>query len=177
ALIRAQPEAAARASARALSALAADPAARYEAPLLAPAERHQGLAAGSAAPSAPQVCELEELVAALWAEVLERERVGRADNFFDLGGHSLLLLRVQARLEQALGREVPMLELFRRPTVAALAAWLAGVPEAEPAPPRPAVAVEGNAVAIVGMAGRFPGAVDLESFWKNLKDGVESITF
>ena len=36
--------------------------------------------------------------------------------------------------------------------------------------------LEGQKIAIVGMAGRFPGAEDLEAFWKNLKDGVESIT-
>ena len=52
------------------------------------------------------------------------DEVGAEDNFFDLGGHSLLLVRVQARLARELGVEVPMVELFQHPTVRALARWL-----------------------------------------------------
>ena len=48
--------------------------------------------------------------------------VGRNDNFFDLGGHSLLLVQVQSRIQQALGRVLPIVEFFQHPTVAALAA-------------------------------------------------------
>ncbi|MBV9999988.1 MAG: hypothetical protein JO015_12865, partial [Verrucomicrobia bacterium] len=50
--------------------------------------------------------------------------VGVHDNFFDLGGQSLLLVRVQARLAKRLNRDIPILELFRRPTIHALAAYL-----------------------------------------------------
>ncbi len=64
---------------------------------------------------------LEREIAAVWQEVLGVERVGAEDNFFDLGGHSLLLVDAQARLASRLGREVPLLELFRHPNVAALA--------------------------------------------------------
>jgi amino acid adenylation domain-containing protein len=75
---------------------------------------------------------MEREIAAVWAEVLDVERVGVHDNFFDLGGNSLLLLRVQARLRAALGREVPVVDLFRSPTVSLLAAACAA--EEEPAP-------------------------------------------
>ncbi len=69
--------------------------------------------------------EAERLVAAIWRETLETETVGAHDNFFDLGGHSLALARVHVLLKERLGREVSMVDLFRYPTVAALAKHLA----------------------------------------------------
>ncbi|HEU4408797.1 MAG TPA: amino acid adenylation domain-containing protein [Polyangiaceae bacterium] len=68
--------------------------------------------------------ELERAIAAVWAEVLGVERVGLHDNFFDLGGHSLLLVRAHARLGESLGARLSLLDLFGRPTVASLAAFL-----------------------------------------------------
>lgn len=68
---------------------------------------------------------VEREIAAIWRNVLGIEEVGVHDNFFDLGGRSLLLVRVQARLSERLNRSVSMLELFRRPTVHALATHLA----------------------------------------------------
>ncbi len=68
--------------------------------------------------------ELERLIASVWREALEVERVGVRDNFFNLGGHSLLLIRVNNRLREALGMELPVVELFKYPTVSALAEHL-----------------------------------------------------
>ncbi|MET0396029.1 MAG: amino acid adenylation domain-containing protein [Longimicrobiaceae bacterium] len=68
--------------------------------------------------------ELEERVAALFAEVLGAERVGAHDDFFDLGGHSLLATRVAARLQKELAMEVPVRVVFESPTVAGVAAWI-----------------------------------------------------
>ncbi|HST63245.1 MAG TPA: amino acid adenylation domain-containing protein, partial [Longimicrobium sp.] len=67
---------------------------------------------------------MEARVAAVWREVLGVDEVGVEDNFFDLGGHSLLLMKLQGRLAAELGREVPVVELFEYPTVRALAARL-----------------------------------------------------
>ena len=69
--------------------------------------------------------EIEQVVARIWREVLRRDRVGLDDNFFDLGGHSLLLIQVSARLTEAFGREIPVVDMFRHTTVSALAAYLA----------------------------------------------------
>ena len=60
-------------------------------------------------------------IAALWAQVLGVERIGAGDNFFDLGGHSLQLIRVHGLLESRLGRELSLVDLFKHPTVSALA--------------------------------------------------------
>jgi amino acid adenylation domain-containing protein len=67
---------------------------------------------------------VEELLAAIWREVLRRERVGVDDSFFEMGGHSLLAARVIARACQALAIEVPLRVLFESPTIAGMAARL-----------------------------------------------------
>jgi hypothetical protein len=54
------------------------------------------------------------------------EQVGRDDNFFDLGGHSLLLVQVSSHLYSAIHQQVSLIELFQFPTVRALAQHLAG---------------------------------------------------
>jgi acyl carrier protein len=69
---------------------------------------------------------LEETVAQIWRETLELDRVGVHDNFFDLGGHSLLAARIIARIRAALGVDLSFEVLFNAPTVAGLAAALAG---------------------------------------------------
>jgi acyl carrier protein len=63
----------------------------------------------------------EEQLAEAWSEVLGIERVGVLDNFFDLGGHSLMATQLINRLSPRFGIEIPLAELFDRPTVAALA--------------------------------------------------------
>ncbi|HZT59442.1 MAG TPA: amino acid adenylation domain-containing protein, partial [Pyrinomonadaceae bacterium] len=63
----------------------------------------------------------EELLAGLWAEVLDVEGVGVRDNFFDLGGHSLLATQVISRVRELFGVEVALRQLFERPTIEALA--------------------------------------------------------
>jgi amino acid adenylation domain-containing protein len=74
--------------------------------------------------AAPPRTDLEREIGAVWCEVLGLERAGVGDSFFDLGGHSLLLPRVQLGLREKLGLDVPLLAMFAHPTVAALAAWL-----------------------------------------------------
>lgn len=72
----------------------------------------------------PEGRETEDAVLAVWREVLETDAVGATDGFFDVGGNSAALVRVQARLRETMGRDVPMTVLFQHPTPRALAAWL-----------------------------------------------------
>ncbi|MBB4635035.1 non-ribosomal peptide synthetase [Longimicrobium terrae] len=68
---------------------------------------------------------MEARMAAVWREVLGVAAVGMEDNFFDLGGHSLLLVKLQARVAAEFGVQVPVVELFQFPTARALAGRLA----------------------------------------------------
>ena len=68
---------------------------------------------------------LEERLAAIWREVLEQPEIGVHDDFFALGGHSLLAIRVLAQIQDVLGLEMSMTDLFEAPTVAGLAERLA----------------------------------------------------
>ncbi|HZF12188.1 MAG TPA: amino acid adenylation domain-containing protein, partial [Thermoanaerobaculia bacterium] len=71
--------------------------------------------------------ELEERLAAIWSHVLGLDRVGAADDFFALGGHSLLGTQLMSRVREAFGVEVPLGRLFEAATVADLAAVVEGL--------------------------------------------------
>lgn len=88
--------------------------------LPAPDDSRPELEAAYVAPRTPT----EEMLAAIWAEVLQLARVGIHDNFFDLGGHSLLATQVIARVKETLQADVPLRALFEAPTVAGLSALI-----------------------------------------------------
>jgi amino acid adenylation domain-containing protein len=66
----------------------------------------------------------EERLAAIWRELLGVDQVGLYDNFFDLGGHSLLIVRLHGRLLQEFQKSLSVVDLFRYPTVKKLADFL-----------------------------------------------------
>jgi amino acid adenylation domain-containing protein len=66
----------------------------------------------------------EIVLAEIWCAVLGLKHAGIHDNFFDLGGHSLLMVQVQSRANEKLGREVSIVEMFQYPTISALARHL-----------------------------------------------------
>jgi amino acid adenylation domain-containing protein len=68
--------------------------------------------------------EVERAIAAVWKDVLQIDRVGVHDNFFDLGGHSLLLTRAYVRLMKVSSGNLSMIDLFRYPTISSLARHL-----------------------------------------------------
>ncbi|NEQ87161.1 MAG: AMP-binding protein, partial [Moorea sp. SIO2I5] len=68
--------------------------------------------------------DLEKTIATVWQKALKLETVGIHDNFFDLGGHSLLIVQVHSELCQLLKADFSMLELFRYPTISSLASFL-----------------------------------------------------
>jgi natural product biosynthesis luciferase-like monooxygenase protein len=74
--------------------------------------------------------ELEEQIAAAWRETLGLDRVGIQDNFFDLGGHSLLVVRLHRRLKESLPKSVSLTDLYRFPTIGSLSEYLSADPTA-----------------------------------------------
>jgi len=88
--------------------------------LAEPAGQRPDLETGYAEPGT----NLERTIAGIFGDLLRVDRVGRNDNFFDLGGHSLLVVRAHQKLREAMGREISVIDLFRFPTVALLARHL-----------------------------------------------------
>jgi hypothetical protein len=70
--------------------------------------------------------ELERVISGIWQDVLNVDKVGTRDNFFDLGGNSLLIVQVQSKMRHAMDRHIPLVEFFQRPTVSAMAELLSG---------------------------------------------------
>ncbi len=77
---------------------------------------------------APPKTDIEKSIANIWATVLKREQIGVQDSFFDLGGHSLLLIQVHDRLSTDLNINVDLLDLFKYPTIQTFAAYLSDQP-------------------------------------------------
>ncbi|MEA2905945.1 MAG: hypothetical protein QOI12_3332, partial [Alphaproteobacteria bacterium] len=69
--------------------------------------------------------DIESKLAGIWQAVLGMGHVGLHDNFFDIGGHSLLLVRVHRRLTQIFDTALTLVDLYRLPTVSALARAIA----------------------------------------------------
>jgi amino acid adenylation domain-containing protein len=126
--------------------------------------------------------ETERIIADIWKQVLNVEDVGADDNFFDAGGHSLLIPQVRQALQNAFGTNLRVVELFQYPTIRSLAERIDAErnPVVKPVRPGKTITTEHQgdgtkAFAIVGMVCRLPGADSVEEFWQNLQGGVESI--
>lgn len=65
--------------------------------------------------------ETEVLIAIIWQEILQLEKLGIHDNFFDLGGHSLLMVQIHHKLQKIFSQELSMVEIFKYPTIHSLA--------------------------------------------------------
>ncbi len=131
-----------------------------------------------AAPAAPVMptSQLEHLIADVWKEVLGIEKVGSNSQFFEIGGNSLNATRVRFRLEEVIGREVQITDIFQYPTVAALAQYLDPQGNQVVVSGRQARSNAGSEVAVIGLALKLPGADTPDQFWQNLCGGVESAT-
>ncbi|MCU0524368.1 MAG: amino acid adenylation domain-containing protein [Elainella sp. Prado103] len=77
----------------------------------------------------PPATPLESQMAEIWSQILEVEPIGMHDNFFDLGGHSLLMTQLIAQIATVMGMEVPLFHLLREPTIAGLIQTLKTLPQ------------------------------------------------
>lgn len=131
-------------------------------------------------PAPDAVSGLEARILATWAAVLGHDRAGVQDNFFEVGGDSARVLRVQKRLERLLGKPVSAATLFEHYTARSLAKHLGDTPAKDGT--RRAVAARGSAamedqdIAIVSMACRLPGGVATpRDFWALLEQDGDAI--
>ncbi|MEU0330660.1 beta-ketoacyl synthase N-terminal-like domain-containing protein [Streptomyces sp. NPDC006233] len=123
--------------------------------------------------------EVESTLISIWSGLFGHDRIERDANFFELGGDSLLIMEAGRQIKERLQTSLSVSDLFKYPTIDALAGLLApGSAEPEAAPAEtgaPPVAGHDDAIAVIGMAVRFPGANSVDEFWDNLVNGMESI--
>ncbi len=132
--------------------------------------------------------ETEKKLAGIWCEILQLDSVGIEDNFFSLGGDSLTGLKMCARFHAEYGTKLPIVKLFQFPSILQLAAYLDNAQadssifdEINERATRQRIGRFQNdplqdGIAVIGMAGRLPGAANIDQLWNNLCQGVESIT-
>lgn len=143
-----------------------------------------------AVPYRQPVGEIEKSICTAFAEALGLEPIGRLDNFFDLGGNSLLVLKVLAQLKRE-QIELSTNAFFSQPTPQALADAVRGSGQASALDAGRLSRLAGGRqttsesvdsrpgrepIAIVAVAGRFPGAADVETLWNRLCEGLDGIT-
>ncbi|WP_415401830.1 amino acid adenylation domain-containing protein [Tateyamaria sp. SN3-11] len=142
--------------------------------------------------AAPALSPQERIIGGLtdiWAELLDGRRVAPDQNFFDAGGHSLLLVRMQPMLKEAFDIQVRTRTLFDNLTIGELAEALLDAGAKVPDVPEPTLAETGHPtssaqpqaqasepIAVIGMACRFPGADGLDAFWDMLRLGKEGLS-
>ncbi|MDQ1354872.1 MAG: hypothetical protein QG657_5181 [Acidobacteriota bacterium] len=127
---------------------------------------------------------MEKTIARIWEEILKLESVGIHDNLFEVGGNSFDIIKINSKLSELLQLDIPIVKLFEYPTIEDLAGYLTsltgdnekGMAIQNPGSDRINRGISAE-IAVIGMAGRFPGAKNIDAFWENLKNGVESISF
>ena len=149
-------------------------------------------------PFVPASTPFERFLSELWCEILQIDRVGVHDRFFEIGGTSLQAIRFMSRIGKTLGETVPITAFFEDPTIAGFIRHLEteytdaverrfgktvddrSVMQAEKKVKaakarRPVQGVRQEDIAVIGLACRLPGANNADEFWNNLRNGVESI--
>jgi amino acid adenylation domain-containing protein len=119
----------------------------------------------------------EKRISSIWKMLLNVKRVGTQDNFFDLGGTSLLALKVIIEIQQQLNYELPISKLYQYPTIAGLTKYIDKKNLKRNVLARPVDNKATTDIAIIGMAGRFPGANAINELWDLLVEGRETTTF
>jgi amino acid adenylation domain-containing protein len=119
------------------------------------------------------------LLTRLFEEVLETDEIERSANFFDLGASSLHIARVHEKLQAAMSKVFSITYFFEYSTIDELSQFLekqrSTIEKVEFAK-KDKLGADDDYIAIIGMAGKFPGAPDVETFWQNLLAGKETIS-
>ena len=126
---------------------------------------------------------VETELSEIWKALLQLDSVGIRDNFFDIGGHSLLVVQMHARIREKFDTPISIVELFQYPTIETLAKRMqlssqeSGEAIVSQAIVRsqPGLTHGSEPIAIIGMSGRYPDAGNTGELWNNLKQGKESL--
>jgi amino acid adenylation domain-containing protein len=121
--------------------------------------------------------ETQKRLASLWAEMLTMDRIGIDDNFFDLGGNSLLAINTAALLRSQFNIKLPVTKIYQFPTIHEIAGYIDGTASHELRIASKKQAQEDGDIAVISMAGKWPGANNVAAFWDLLKSGRETTSF
>ncbi|WP_433574962.1 beta-ketoacyl synthase N-terminal-like domain-containing protein [Nocardia brasiliensis] len=135
----------------------------------------------------PPVTQTERILAEIWCDVVELDEVDVLDNFFEVGGYSMLMQLVREQIAQRIGIRPTLTELFTHTTIRSCAAFLDGstkgrsqvianAKSGSSEPVHPGADRRETDIAVIGLACRFPDAADIGQFWGNLISGVDSVS-
>ena len=129
--------------------------------------------------------DIEEKLIQIWQEILKLDKIGIYDQFFNLGGNSLLTIQLQSKIKDAFNIDLSIADIFQYPTVFAFAEFVRGklgiskkTKEKQVKKDRRRLGSDQTGsqdIAIIGLACRAPGADNHKEFWNNLENSVESI--
>lgn len=133
----------------------------------------------SAPPFKRPKTKFEKTIATTWSKYLQIPSIGVDDNFFEMGGTSLLTQKVAASLSAHFKLKVPATKIYQYPTIALLSQYLEEDSKKDSlvSNSKSKGSKMSGDIAIIGMAGRFPGASSIEELWTVLKEGKETISF
>lgn len=121
----------------------------------------------------------EKDIALIWSKQLQLESIGIDDNFFEMGGTSLLTQKVAVLMGQHFNLKLPVTKIYQHPTISEISAYIKndGKNEAFIDYSKAKKNKSSKDIAIIGMAGRFPGADSIDALWEVLKSGIETTSF
>jgi amino acid adenylation domain-containing protein len=119
----------------------------------------------------------QKRLAELWADMLTMDKVGIDDNFFDLGGNSLLAINTATLLRSQFNIKLPVTKIYQFPTIHHIAGYIDGTGEQELRIATKKQTAEDSDIAVIAMAGKWPGAGNVSAFWEVLKNGQETTSF
>ncbi|CAC9975306.1 polyketide synthase [Flavobacterium panici] len=132
----------------------------------------------SAPPFKKPNTQLEKDIVKIWSEELQIASIGIDDDFFDMGGSSVLAQKVTSLMRQQLELDISVSKIYIHPTIRELASTLEenNTKEDSFAFKQTDKQTSNGDIAVIGMAGRFPGSDTIEELWENLKEGKETIS-
>lgn len=123
---------------------------------------------------------IEKTLIKIWQEVLGKDTFTIEDNFFDIGGDSISVGRVQIKIKEYLKEDISVVDLYTYPSIFSLREFISekrNLLHTRTKSIKQLVKPTGSDIAIIGIAGRYPKASTIKEFWENLLNGVEAISF
>jgi polyketide synthase PksJ len=130
---------------------------------------------------------IESIILTVWQDVLKNDNIGTTTNFFDIGGNSIMIPLIAARLQKEYKLKVNTIDIFQYPTVESLSSFLgssastsSGIPELTVLNSKEqdnTAYTSDIRIAVIGISGKFPEADTKEEFWEKLCDNKECLRF